>query len=489
MADSGISPASHIANAASPLLSLPLEILLRITYYLKTDELCKVRLCCKLAEELLLGSFTREYFSRRQFALVEPSVKAFVDISKSRFRHHLTAVHVSIETLTGFFPSSNWNITDETPRVRDLVAMNTLLWTSGQLTELLATGFQNLPNLKAVVVRSRDSDKRYRDYPNTRWRSWGLTTLSNNFQHYRISFLRDSSSATKTFQVILMGLAKANIKLEYLEVMAPDIHDEAYLVSPYMAPQIKDTLHNVSRLHLWLGSEQHPYHGISQDHWNVLHSSYMCDFLSAAPNVTDLRLNAGRGVIKPVVLAILERLVPKLPDAAPDSESNGQDKDSNWIVLPKLEILSLGFMTLSAESLLSLLQRFSKQLKDLSLWKVEMHTDGGIQNDTDDEDKKPLWWHFLHQLRDIDLELGRLSIGSLRERQPTGPQKNVLFSDKPESVSYQGPVWKSFIGDILPHISLVNTRPAQLYAGMSTTKLWCLHAYFSSFVHFTNFNF
>lgn len=468
MADSAAPGAEHIANAASPLLNLPLEILLRITYFLNTEDLGKVRLCCKLSEELLLVSFTREYFSRRQFALLEPSVKAFVDISKSRFRQHLSAVHIAIDIFSGIVQKSHWNDSQEGPRARDLTAMDTLLWSSGQLTELLAEGFRNLPNLKAVVVRWQDSNKRERDFPNTRWRSWGVKTLTGSFEHHHLHLARDGNSATKVFQVVLIALAKANISLDYLEVMAPMIHEEAYIVSPYMAPQIKNVLQNVSRLHLWIGTEQRPIRVFSPDQRTVIPSAYMCDFLSYAPNVTDLRLNAGRGVTKAIMLGIMERIVAEIPAAASlDSKVDSDNTKSHWVVLPKLQILSLGHMTISMRSLLSFLQRCAKSLKDISLWTMELELDdedAGLQN-ADDNEGKPLWCYFLQQLRGTDMELERLSIGRLRERKPASPQKNVHFRHEAKKVTYQGPVWKSFIGDILPHIHLVETRPVQLYPG------------------------
>ena len=86
-------------TSESPLLRLPLELLLRITYHLTTPELGHVRLTCRQAEAALFRSFAREFFRRKRFMLTEFSLRALVDISKSRLGQHLQFLEIGLEKM------------------------------------------------------------------------------------------------------------------------------------------------------------------------------------------------------------------------------------------------------------------------------------------------------------------------------------------------------------------------------------------------------
>lgn len=73
------------------------QVLLQITRHLKTPDYCNFRLINKHIEEKLLNAFSREFFTKRQFFLMEPSLQVLVDISKSRFAGTLTHVILGIE--------------------------------------------------------------------------------------------------------------------------------------------------------------------------------------------------------------------------------------------------------------------------------------------------------------------------------------------------------------------------------------------------------
>lgn len=53
------------ANAASPLLQLPPELLVRVASYVTTPELGHLRRVCKDIESRLFESFAYEFFHKR----------------------------------------------------------------------------------------------------------------------------------------------------------------------------------------------------------------------------------------------------------------------------------------------------------------------------------------------------------------------------------------------------------------------------------------
>ena len=67
---------------SSLLTQVPVELLLRITYYLSTPELGNVRLTCKALERSLFNFFSHEFFRKKQFMMFEDSLSALIEISK-----------------------------------------------------------------------------------------------------------------------------------------------------------------------------------------------------------------------------------------------------------------------------------------------------------------------------------------------------------------------------------------------------------------------
>jgi len=88
---------NNIKQPGSALMTLPLEVLLTITRNLKTPDYCNVRLVSKYFEEQLFNAFSKEYFTKRQFMISEFSLRALIEISKSRFSSSLTHVIIGLE--------------------------------------------------------------------------------------------------------------------------------------------------------------------------------------------------------------------------------------------------------------------------------------------------------------------------------------------------------------------------------------------------------
>jgi hypothetical protein len=161
------------------LLSLPLEVLLQITSNLTTPEYGKLRSTCTHIEATLFSSFSREFFSKRQFMLTEFSLQALVDISKTRLSSSLRHVIFGLEqpSLTSFpsagqvaaNPQSNMHV-QKNRLLQEYVDYMTLINT-GRDVEMITEAFSNLANLETVGMRDFNSRSRNRDYPNIEWRS------------------------------------------------------------------------------------------------------------------------------------------------------------------------------------------------------------------------------------------------------------------------------------------------------------------------------
>jgi hypothetical protein len=167
------------SNDTSPsgLVSIPAEMLLQITSYLTTPELGNVRLTCKSIEESLLASFTREFFTKRQFTFTEFSLQALFDISRSRFSTTLTHVLFGIEKASlervaqsGSYANTRSERAQANRRLEGYVS-HLAFMNTGQDFEILSEAFSNLQNLEVVGMRDFYSRSRTRDWPFVEWRS------------------------------------------------------------------------------------------------------------------------------------------------------------------------------------------------------------------------------------------------------------------------------------------------------------------------------
>jgi len=160
----------------SPILKVPLEVLLHITSSLTTPEYGSFRRTCKTIETCLFSSFALEFFTKRKFMFTEFSLQTLVDISKSRFSSHITHVIFGLERPQLLHTPPRSDIAHLS--VQDCVNYNYTLLTAsgtrpfilaGRDIELLAEAFVSLSNLKTIGVRDFNSRSRYRDFPSVQW--------------------------------------------------------------------------------------------------------------------------------------------------------------------------------------------------------------------------------------------------------------------------------------------------------------------------------
>jgi hypothetical protein len=161
------------------ILNIPLEVLLQITSYLTTPEYGYLRGTCKRLEALLFRDFAREFFSKRQFALIEFSIQALVDIAKSRFGPSLTHLIIHVEHPSAILPRLQMPSVSQSPAQTNQYLTEYFnheeFVTTGLDAEMLSTAIKHLPNLETIGMRDIYSRQRHRD--NTNWHSYGCPTF------------------------------------------------------------------------------------------------------------------------------------------------------------------------------------------------------------------------------------------------------------------------------------------------------------------------
>lgn len=182
-------------NKPNRLTSIPLEVLLQITSYLTTPEYGILRLTCASVEATLYSSFTKEFFSKKQFMMARFSLQPLIAISKSRLSDCLEHVIFGLERpITNVQPVSGSDASSTSSnRLYNECLDYTTLVNSGLDVDMLCEAFSNLKTLKTIGMRDFDSTSRYRDYPRNSWKSVSVhisrhpTSQANRFHHAQAS--------------------------------------------------------------------------------------------------------------------------------------------------------------------------------------------------------------------------------------------------------------------------------------------------------------
>ena len=137
------------------LLELPLELLLRVSFYLTTPDLGSFRAVCKHIEANLQDTFTREFFTKRQFMIEQVSLQTLIDIAN----HPTLSLKLSevIISLHFFKIDSNYQNAAAKERYRSGYVSHTTLLETGQARDMLVEAFSKLPNLRTVGLRDYDA--------------------------------------------------------------------------------------------------------------------------------------------------------------------------------------------------------------------------------------------------------------------------------------------------------------------------------------------
>lgn len=434
------------AIESSPFRECPLELLLRISYWLKTPELGNFRLTCRSIHNMLDAAFIREFFTRKQFMLHDFSLRALTEISKSRLAPHLQFVNIGLDFIPDDSPLAHQGPRGEA--YRRMVADTMILWNSGALQDMLAEAFRNLPNLEGVVLRSFNSSRRSRDGWGYEWRSYGVNTITDRTGQRpalnRYGGKTRKELADRAFVAVLSGLAKSGSRPKGLEMMSRNdisLSDFAFGIPWFLRENLLPVLQGLEKLHLTIDLDwrpsAHASYGTSQQAPSY---SMLLDFLKETANLKELRLN-------------------QVPGAMDSSPSNLNDclsalSQANHQALSCLETFSLGRALVSYQTLLNFVRIFAPQLKSLSLWRIALLQDlpeGHLR--LDGLPKTEFWPSFLKEMREIsNLSLKHIMIGHAGQMWAKAAGFNE-YQVSPASfpsgpvMEYEGPDWRHFVLD------------------------------------------
>ncbi|KAJ3458065.1 hypothetical protein MRS44_012174 [Fusarium solani] len=447
MTDGSASTTLDPATAGSPIQKIPLEVLLRITHFLTTPELGKVRLLCRSMEQALYTSFTNEFFTRKQFMISEESLQALIDISKSRLSRHLRKVHIGLDRFPQL-PHIRGNDPQSLRLAEHYIGQFTLL-SNGYHREMLAEAFRNLKHLEDVVFRDFNSTRRTRDGPYRQWTSYGSTTAFNETgtRPNQTTWGPETTVAygSTVFSSVLFALGQAGARpkgIEYMSRSRNHLRDLAFNLPSYMEASVFPVLNNLEKLHL-------DVYLTGDDGFLAYPSAAFSDaslrrFLLQVTNVKHLRINETQGSdtgpgallgwlgqtsnpstsgasVNPATSA------PSVPSGVPPTPPPS---------FPLLEELNLGMMSVSPSRVLEALAKFAPTLQRSS-------------------PKVSFWTKFLERLKDVpSLDLHHIKISCPQQQWLSRPAKSpVNFqADNKNAMEYTGPDWKHFVGEMIPKV-------------------------------------
>ncbi|CAK7271886.1 hypothetical protein SEPCBS119000_004836 [Sporothrix epigloea] len=458
------------------LSRLPVELLLRITHYLTTPELCAVRSCSRTLECALRHFFLLEFFRRKQFMFTEFSLQALLAIA----RHPLLSQslrHVS-------FGVEDYSLANLSSPVTEEQAVNLMMATAQQKTllangralRLLAEAFSLLPNLETVQLRDFPSRTRFRDGPFEAWRSYGLCTARAQLgveSRMLLGKTDDPDFSSRAFVLLMAALAQSNARPANIEVLmhakVTGLKNFAFDLAPVPRPgllgvspengadvDILPILAGLRRLHLKLQFIFHP-HGrgplatddpplTARSQQAAVECLPLHAWLAHCPNIRWLRLNLHKEV-RHYNNVFLKRLGSPLPAFYPLPEKSRASRNITMPFATHLRRLDLGHACCRRDVLLDLLSRFPA-LEQLSLFRFSLMYDNSTAETAQD-----VWHNFLNALAKgplgtqlTHLNLNRL--GTLKQLNNTyrHTQKThtVMFEDE-ESASYSAVFDKSLV--------------------------------------------
>lgn len=389
------------------LTRIPQEVLTRITYFIRTPDLCNARLTCRALDKALFHSFAYEFFRKKQFMIYGPSLQCLVDISKhENLSPYLKHVIIGLDKVTP--PNGLTTLKDDQEWLNWQLAYadQKALLESGRARDMLAEAFKNLRNLETVDLRDFHSPTRWRD-GNVGWTSYGYNTLveSTGVRHPTgCPMVPGDDYPTRLFTLITHALAAAKARPEGIEVVIREdwaIQDHGFLVPTYIEPDYLPVLAGLKRLHLVLDAN-YPSYSTTKPFYLLFKR-----FLAHTPNLTWLRLNFRRfGTDYSNEEALLKWLGSSLRPGSRLSPGL-VNTDPSFVPLPveldHLEQLDIGQMHLSASTLYHLFRKFSSTLKRISLHKVKLRNrpdQPSFDDDDDDDDEvRNPWVRLLRNLK------------------------------------------------------------------------------------------
>ena len=398
----------------SHLAQVPLEVLLRITYFISTADLSNVRLTCKALESALFHFFSHEFFRKKQFMVSSASLQALIDISKHPALSPCLR-HVILATDHVLSQSSNHLSPEQCRHLHAGIADQHHLITTGGLRDMLAEAFSNLGNLETIDIRDFNSPTRRRDGQNTKWTSYGATSLARA-TGVPLSLSPDPMNAliNYVFPSAVAALGLAGARPSGLEINLRDarwgLSDKTFYIPPRIEPSVAPVLNALKKLHLCLKWQ---YGGPDRG------EGFLAQFLTLTPNLTWLRLNCQHDMA-----SAWDPFFRWLAD--PGTTPRPDPDDIAPVRLPLLEQLDLGNVRFESDTLFLVLAKFAPTLRSLSLRRVLLESAM-----TDARPQRSPWIELFSKLRRLrTANIRKFDLSLLQHQiQPRGDIGNVSFGD------------------------------------------------------------
>lgn len=356
------------------LLDLPPELLLRVSAFLTTPELGNFRLTSKPIESILFDSFAREFFTKKQFMLEQPSLQALIDISN----HPTLASRLSEVVISTHVLPSDPDLVSPTSRAMYAAGHvnHNVLMASGQALHMLSEAFSKLPNLRTVGLRDYNGLGRYRDGKWATWKSWGWSfgwdgMSTYNADNRNSQRMLETISCEPVLPLILYSLGQSKVSPENIHVFLrkhQKLTQQSFnILDGYMGDKIIPVLSNMRGLMLALGNDTTPYHYgrvMKATKSDIANNLPLARLLQRTPKLETLRLNFDQSI--KFASDFLDWLGSPLSTHGPPTALTTAS-----VSLPQLTALELGMTTVPAETLLKVLTKFD--LESFSLWKVKLY--------------------------------------------------------------------------------------------------------------------
>ncbi|GAW12062.1 hypothetical protein ANO14919_014180 [Xylariales sp. No.14919] len=422
------------------LLNVPLEVLLQITSYLTTPEYGYLRRTCKQLEALLFGAFTKEFFAKRQFALIEFSIQALVDIAKSRLGPSLTHLIIHLEhPHKTVLHSISGEISVRENQYKAECLNHLEFISTGLDVDALSEAIKYLPNLETIGMRDFHSPNRSRD--STSWNSYGCPTFiqktglklvipSSHPEPQSPTGERSSEYTSHVFWTILRAIGTATVsgsnpKLTRIEVLLHTCRfpDQSFKIPDRFNDQISSVLSKLTTIHLDNLSEDEPLFAVrdtnGKDEPALGVGYFLSRFLAKVSALEHLRLN-----FQAYQPDSVDKLLGWLADAGQDptdatakhvdSLASANASDSLPVhfppapIFPKLKALEIGMATVQESGLLAVYGKYKSTLRHVSLHKTTLSCPVTT--------KSNLWAHLCNRMAKADLNLEMFGLSYVKQR-------------------------------------------------------------------------
>lgn len=440
---------------AKPNLSmLPTEILPLVAVHLATEDYAAFRLTCRRVESALFSSFARLHFTECHILRAQESIQTLVDISKSRMRSFVRCVVVSSEELEydPFIYFSDGQLSHEASRA------------TGVDREIFTEALAALTSLD--TVRLRDGCNRQtkashgqlmgdgRPLPPRCFgrRKFELGMRSSAPRCESSPLIRDNFLGVTCFHFILFALGRANFKpvraLESDFFQPGGLGQEALHIPGFMKPSVLPVLAQLQSLAL----QVHKTGRYMSDGWNMTRhdveretcSHDLREFLGYTSRLEALHIDLTGYCNK------YDGFVEWLASPPAAALEPPQLRAPTAVALSRLRRLSLGSMnSVSAQSLLSVVQKFQPTLQELVLSDVQIEAslaaDTHLRSLADSKCLPNLWSDFLRSLTAFNDTLRYIRVSKPTQRHVQHRSRCTIGlsfaieSSRWTSFSYSGP--------------------------------------------------